>query len=153
MKITFEFDNLEESRPVLNALYGLNFAPVPTPVGVAAAPPADPPQKRTRRTKAEMEAAKSAETAAPPADPPPSTPPPVAASGDWDEDDEDDEDDAPAQPTYTKDDVRAALVAYQGRSSMEKAQAILKNVGGVEKLGALPESKFAEVINAAKNAK
>jgi NACalpha-BTF3-like transcription factor len=54
---------------------------------------------------------------------------------------------------YTKEDVRAALVAYQGRASQEKARALLKQVGGADTLGALKEEKFAAVIEASKTSK
>ena len=138
MKITFEFDNIEEARPIL-ALYGAGL--VPTPVGGA------PEAPRRRRTKAEM-AADAAAAATPAPTPRAPAPEPLEPAGsDWDEDE-------PLPPVrLTKDDVRAALVAYQTRSTQEKAQALLKAVGGVEKLGALPEGKFAEVIKAAETAK
>jgi hypothetical protein len=49
----------------------------------------------------------------------------------------------------TREDVRAALVAYQKKVSPEKARGLLKTVGGVDVLSALPEEKFAAVILAA----
>jgi sRNA-binding protein len=147
MEITIRFDNFAEAAPVLALLSG---TPAGATVVATAVEAAETPQ-RTRRTKAEMEAERAAQAAkaaaeALPATPVPAPTPASAASTDWDEDDE------PAAP-LTKDDVRAELVAYQGRSTMEKAQALLKDVGGVEKLGALPPEKFQAVINAAKTAK
>ena len=61
-------------------------------------------------------------------------------------------DDAPV-PTpakvYTKEDVRAALIAFQKRVSPEKARELLRVHGGVETLASLPEAKFADVVKAA----
>jgi hypothetical protein len=55
---------------------------------------------------------------------------------------------------YTKDDVRNALIEAGKRlGASDKAQAILKKVGGAETLGGLDKSKFAAVIKAAKEAK
>jgi hypothetical protein len=153
MEITIRFDNLAEAAPVLALLSGTPAGA--TVVATAVEAPglsqeeAQTP-RRTRRTKAEMEAERAAQAAkaaaeALPATPVPAPTPASAASTDWDEDE-------PSAP-LTKDDVRAELVAYQGRSTMEKAQALLKDVGGVEKLGALPPEKFQAVINAAKTAK
>ena len=58
------------------------------------------------------------------------------------------EEESAAAPT--KEDVRAALVAYQGKFGAEKARGLLKSVGGVDTLGQLPEAKFTAVIAAAK---
>lgn len=58
-----------------------------------------------------------------------------------------------APVTYTKEQVRAALVAYQKRTTAEKARGLLKTTGGVDTLGALPEDKFAAVIKAAEAGK
>lgn len=55
--------------------------------------------------------------------------------------------------TATKEQVRAALVAYQARSTPDKARAVLKSVGGVDTLPMLPEAKYAAVIAAANSAK
>lgn len=63
------------------------------------------------------------------------------------------EDEPTSPPLPTKEDVRAALVAYQTRSSADKARALLKSVGGADTLGSLKEEKFAAVIEAAKKAK
>lgn len=50
----------------------------------------------------------------------------------------------------TRDDVRTALVACQGRIGPTAAQAILKKHGGVDTLPALKDdSKFAAIIAAA----
>ena len=50
---------------------------------------------------------------------------------------------------YTREDVRAALVAYQKRTqNPDKARALLKKVGGVDTLNALPENMFSAVIAA-----
>ena len=60
------------------------------------------------------------------------------------------DDPAPAPVTYTKDQVRAALVDYQKRTTPGKARGLLKSVGGVDTLGQLTEDKFAAVIAATK---
>jgi hypothetical protein len=50
----------------------------------------------------------------------------------------------------TKDQVRAALVAYNKKvNSEQKTRELLKTAGGVDNLSALPEDKFAAVIKAA----
>jgi hypothetical protein len=50
----------------------------------------------------------------------------------------------------TKDEVRAALVAYNKKvNSEQKTRELLKKAGGVDNLSALPEDKFAAVIKAA----
>ena len=50
----------------------------------------------------------------------------------------------------TKDQVRAALVAYNKKhNSEQKTRDLLKTAGGVDNLSALPEDKFAAVIKAA----
>jgi hypothetical protein len=59
-------------------------------------------------------------------------------------------DDGPEPVAPTREDVRAALIAYQKRHSPEQARSILKKVGGVDTLSTLPEEKFALVIEAAK---
>ena len=50
----------------------------------------------------------------------------------------------------TKDQVRAALVAYNKKvNSEQKTRELLKTAGGVDNLSALPEDKYAAVIKAA----
>jgi hypothetical protein len=59
-------------------------------------------------------------------------------------------DDAPAPEKATKDQVRAALVAYNKKvNSEQKTRELLKAAGGVDNLSALPEDKYAAVIKAA----
>ena len=61
-------------------------------------------------------------------------------------------DDEPAK-TYTKEEVRAALIAAGQRlGDSAKAQAILKEHGKVETLGQLAPEKFAAVVKAAEAA-
>ena len=50
----------------------------------------------------------------------------------------------------TREDVRSALVAYQKKTTPEKARGILKAEGGVDTLQALSEDKFAAVVAATK---
>lgn len=61
-------------------------------------------------------------------------------------------DDEPAEPVkVTKDDVRAALVAYHKKvNSEQKTRDLLKKHGGVDNLSALPEDKYAAVVAATK---
>lgn len=172
MRIYAEFDSLEEFQ----AFGSGNGRPPSTPYPT---PPSDPipgentqgtvpaPAKRGRKPKDAIVPATSATTTAPP--PVTVTPTAPVAAQDSEFDDApsggDDEFDTPvpvAAATVTKDDVRAALVGYQDRltaggAALEAARvtvmALLKKVGGADKLGALAEDKFQAVINAAKNAK
>ncbi len=85
--------------------------------------------------------------------PPPADTPPVSAGKQEDWVDEPAEEESAAEEvaaSVTKEDVRAALVAYQGKYGAEKARGLLKTAGGVDTLGQLPESKFAAVIAATK---
>lgn len=170
MKIYVEFDSLEEFQS-----YGSGIR--------YPAPPADPipgentqgtvpvPAKRTRKLKDPVPTITVPATSTTTSNPPPVTVTPTApvAAQDSEFDDAppaaDDEFDTPvaaAAVAVTKDDVRAALVGYQDRltaggAALEAARvtvmALLKKVGGADKLGALDEGKFQAVINAAKNAK
>ncbi len=54
--------------------------------------------------------------------------------------------------TYTADEVRSALVAYQKRATPEAARALLKSAGGVDTLRTLPVEKYGAVIAAAEGA-
>lgn len=62
------------------------------------------------------------------------------------------EDDSGAKEPEVKpiaiEDVRKALVAYQKRTSPDKARAVLKKVGGVDTLKTLPADKWKAVIEA-----
>jgi hypothetical protein len=61
-------------------------------------------------------------------------------------------DDEPAEKA-TKDQVRAALVAFNKKvNSEQKTRELLKTAGGVDNLSALPEDKYAAVIAAANKA-
>lgn len=147
------------------------------PEAPPSAAPVDPPAKRTRRTKAEIEAAKASTTevvdAAPSTAPAPTPiptealkdvfaePPKAPASSFLD-------DDPPAVPAkvYSKDDVRAALVALQlkrtgqfrekGQSEIDAAKSaeaatkkVLLDATGSERLGGVPETAYAAVVAAA----
>lgn len=87
----------------------------------------------------------------PPKNPQPATPEPdpIGAATAQDPDDFLSDGAAPAQKTYTRDEVRAALVGYGKKvQNQEKARALLKTVGGVDTLHALKDDKFADVIDA-----
>lgn len=61
-------------------------------------------------------------------------------------------DDEPVEKA-TKDQVRAALVAFNKKvNSEQKTRELLKTAGGVDNLSALPEDKYAAVIAAANKA-
>jgi hypothetical protein len=133
--------------------------------------PRETPAKRTRRTKAEIEAAKApadpspVQAATPAPQPVQSTPapsfedPPVPSASPSFLDDE------PVKVT-TKDDVRAALVALQmkrtgvyvqgGKSEKDAAaaaeadaRAVIVRIGGTDRLGTLDEKKYGAVVKAA----
>lgn len=171
MKVTIEFDSLEEALPFLQATYPT------TPVGDGG-PPAradvnpvnivDETPKRKRRTKAEMAAAaiEAQVTTAAPDPEGDDEPVTVTQTSEFEDAPPADDflDDEPAAPVkqVTKDDVRAALVGYQERLSkggknVEEARstvlALLKKVSGADKLGELAADKFAAVIDAANKAK
>ena len=59
-------------------------------------------------------------------------------------------DEPPVETKVSREDVRAALIDYQKRASPERARSLLKQVGGVDTLSALPEAKFAAVVAATK---
>lgn len=87
----------------------------------------------------------------PPKNPLPATPEPdpIGAETPQDPDDFLSDGAAPAQHTYSRDEVRAALVGYGKKvQNQEKARALLKQVGGVDTLHALKDDKFADVIDA-----
>jgi hypothetical protein len=183
VRIEFDISDTTAVQKVHHLLGGLLgfYEPVEIPPRVvveapaleAPAPEAPAPAKRTRRTKAEIEAAKA------PADPPPvqvvePAPPPVqpaivdtrpdlvqqpAAPSFLD-------DDEPGAATVTKDDVRAALVALQMKrtgvyvqggmiesAAAAKAEADARNVivtaGGTDRLGTLDPAKYGAVVKAA----
>lgn len=129
-----------------------------------------PPVKRTRRTKAEIEAAKAAEKAVEPTPPPVAQAttafddPPVATSSFLDE-----EPAAEPAKVYTRDDARDALVGLQlkrhgqfkakgqdegtaARSAEVAAKAVLVAVGGSERLGGVDPSKWGALVEAANKA-
>jgi L-lactate utilization protein LutC len=59
--------------------------------------------------------------------------------------------DAPApveEKKYELTDVRAALIAYQKKTTPEAARKLLKDIGGADTLVSLDASKFAAVIKA-----
>lgn len=167
MKIYVELESeIEELYPVLKFMYdNRNLSePATDARGSPASVTTEPAPARKRRTKAEMAADLAAAQVA--------TAPPVAQTTAVQEPDfddtpgETDEFDTPPAPpaavAKTKDDVRAALVGYQDRlaatgKDIETARAavmaLLKKVGGADKLGALTEDKFSAVIKAAEAAK
>lgn len=167
MRIYVEFDSLEEFQAYgSGGVRPLVALPVNGAVRLSDAP-ADPtvveatPQRRKRRTNAEIAAAQA------------TAPPAEATTAQTSEFDDaptaaDDEFDTPV-PTKAWNDVkegrdlvRAALVGYQDRlvaagkdieSARTVVMALLKKVGGADKLGALAEDKFAASIAAANSAK
>lgn len=55
----------------------------------------------------------------------------------------------PPAKKYTKDDVRAALIAYGKKHTPEASRQLLKKEGGADTLSALAEDKYATVVAAA----
>lgn len=172
MRITVEFDSLEDFYRFQNS----SPRPVTPPVDNAHVAPgaeqfSEPaPAKRKRRTNAEIAAdvATAQSTAAKPSVVETTT----AQTSEFEDEpaaqtqasDFLEYDDAPPAKEVTKDDVRAALVAYQERltkagKDLEKARetvldVIEKVVGkGVRKLGAVTPDKFAALVAAAQAAK
>ena len=116
-----------------------NLAALLAPGAAPAAKPTAEPQPQAKRS-----AGRPAKSPAPVAEQPAETvaePDPfdVGAAAD-------------PEPVYTRENVRDALVSYQKRVSPERARKLLKDVGGVDTLGTLPEAKFAAVIAATKAA-
>lgn len=63
---------------------------------------------------------------------------------------DDDDDDAPdEEEKLTREDVRKAMVAYQKKTSPEKARQLLKSFGA-NTLGELDEDKYQKVIKKTK---
>lgn len=54
----------------------------------------------------------------------------------------------PPKPKHSIDDVRNALREYSKLEGKEAAKEKLKEVGGVDAVGDLPEEKYEDVINA-----
>lgn len=105
----------------------------------AAAPAAEEPVKRGRGRPAGSKAA-------PAADPLPSPEVEPESQSSFLDDEP-----APEPVKVTKDDVRAALVAYHKKvNSEQKTRDLLKKHGGVDNLSALPEDKYAAVVAASK---
>lgn len=102
-------------------------------------PAAAEPEKRGRGRPRKEE---TAAAPAPEADPFDTTP---SAASAFDEPE-------PPKKTYTADDVRAALVAYQKRATPEKARGLLKAVGEADTLKALKPELYAKVVEAAERA-
>jgi hypothetical protein len=115
---------------------------VVTGTGTAGGEPVTEKPKRKRRTKAEMEAARAAEAyPAPAAETPPTENEPIAGF---------DFLNAPATAaTLTKDDVRNALIAYQGIHGKDATFALIEKHGGTN-LNDLPEGSYAALIIEAK---
>ena len=57
--------------------------------------------------------------------------------------------DEAAKPKHSRDEVNAALVKLKDDCGGDVAKAIIKDVGGVNKMADIPESKFDEVFAAA----
>lgn len=53
------------------------------------------------------------------------------------------------KPTKTQAEVNAALIKLKDTFKAEEAKAIITGVGGVERMGEIPESKYDEVYEAA----
>lgn len=167
MKITIELDtSIADDLRALNALTGTtqtrtitDYVPNTDTAAVAE------PTKRRRRTAEQIAAdAAPAQQTAPPASPEPAAQPATPPKSSFLEDDEP----APAK-TYTKDDVRAALVALQtkrlgvhvaaGKSQADAAVAaegdakkVLTEASGAERLKDIDPSKYGAVIEAANKA-
>ena len=118
------------------------------PIDVVAEHPQPAPQKRHRRTKAEIaadEAAKNAETQQ-------QTAPPQAAVGDNTASEpaasppaaEDVGDAAQAAPALTLDAVRDKLKAVNAKRGMDEVKRILA-AHGLQKVSAITEDKFAAI--------
>jgi len=54
-----------------------------------------------------------------------------------------------AKPTKTQAEVNAALIKLKDTFKAEEAKAVISGVGGVERMGEIPESKYDEVYEAA----
>lgn len=77
---------------------------------------------------------------------------PAAAVGGGDDDFLNDEPEQKAE-TFTKDQVREALISYNKKvNSQDKTRALLKEAGGVDALSALPEAKYGDVVKAVRKA-
>lgn len=53
------------------------------------------------------------------------------------------------KPTKTQAEVNAALIKLKDTYKAEEAKAIITKVGGVDRMGEIPEDKYDEVYNAA----
>lgn len=176
MRIIVEFDNAAEAAPLLAALHIAQGGGSVTPpvdnahveAGAEQFSEAEKPAggKRKRRTNAEIAAAEAAEAEAKKL----ATDRAAVVDAEFEDalqtpaSDFLDDDDAPPAKEVTKDEVRAALVAYQDRltgpkptpEALEKARGtvlgLLSKVGGADKLGALDIKKFGAAVIAAANA-
>jgi len=141
MKVTIELDDTVVSdRAVLaRILERPDASPQPTLS-------TEQPVKRGRKPKAA-----EPEVAAPESMPEPSSAfdEPPAARGFLDDDDVSP---PPAEKTYAKEDVHAALVALQLKKGVAAAKQVLADVGKTERLGTLDAAKYGEVIAAANKA-
>lgn len=111
----------------------------PAEAAEAPAPAASEPPKRTRRTKAEIEAEKAAATAAPVEEAQPipeqTQEPGAAAPGLFD----DAPADAPAEArVFTPEDVKAAMTRYVEKHGMDAAQKNGPTLVGFERLSLVP---------------
>ena len=95
----------------------------------------------------------------PPKNPVSVAPAPVAEDAEDDEEAGYTQDDTPevtpdepleVETALTMEQVRSALIAYQKKYSPELARKLLREVGGVAALQQLPKSKFADVVEAAR---
>lgn len=138
IQIHIDAANGDELNAALQALSGLLTPPlggtVAMPV-VETSAPAPAKQKRNRRTKAEIEAAKAAET----------TGPTLVHS------DTDTADATPDEPSYTISDIRskmAEIIATHGDDGPQVAMDILTSFDA-EKVSMLDEKHYAAYIAAA----
>lgn len=102
----------------------------PTVTEAADEPVAEEPKRRTRRTKAEMQAAAAA---------------PVEAPSDVEQPTEAVATEEPAVAKVTMDNVRAALQRVAAVKDMVAAKELLNKVGA-KRLSEVPEAKYAEFV-------
>ena len=154
MNITVEIKDSDRLIAALETLAGAIIAnnslgtPVAAAAPVAAPVAAEPAADKPRRGRPPKEAAEQApvKASAPAA--------PVVEETQASEDPFGSEEAAPAAsaPTYTLDDVRTAGLAYRDKHGQDAAKALVKRVGGVEKLADMAEDRFAAFIAATKQA-
>ena len=151
MNITIEIKDSDRLIAALETLAGaiiantskLTTPPAPAVDPGAAAPAPVTTEDKPKRGRPPKEKAEAA---------PAPTPEPVAETPQAEEDPFGAEEaPAAATPVYTLDDVRTAGLAFRDKHGQDKAKALIKAIGGVDKLADMPESKWAEFIAATKS--